>query len=299
VIDAAALTVGNAPAAPVAALIEGGTAITHVIAAFRFTATNLNVPVTSIKLTTGGSGNWATDVSAVELWLDNGNGIFDAASDTQLASAVGAALVNLTPAGLTVPNGNSADVWIRLNLTASAAASIPKTFSLSIAAAADISATSAVVVLGTPAPASNVLSVIRFEVSQFTPAIALQSGGEPIVIQGSGFMAPVGLTIGGVTCPGTGVVNAAGTEISGFITPAGSGQNKVIVLNNGVLGARTLPMAFNYATAQTIGGSGGAGGGGGGGGGGCAANEGGALALFMAALLALIAGAKFRSRRSA
>jgi hypothetical protein len=112
-------------------------------------------------------------------------------------------------------------------------------------------------------------------------------------------MASVGLTIGGVTCFGTGVVNAVGIEISGFITFAGSGQNKIIVLNNGVLGARTLPMAFNYATAQTIGGSGGAGGGGGGGGGGCAANEGGALALFMAALLALIAGAKFRSRRSA
>jgi hypothetical protein len=69
------------------------------------------------------------------------------------------------------------------------------------------------------------------------------------------------------------------------------------VLNNGALGAKTLPMTFNFATATTIGGS--SSGTGGGGGGGCTADANGALALFMAALMALVACAKFRARRNA
>ena len=116
-----------------------------------------------------------------------------------------------------------------------------------------------------------------------TPSYDIMSGGANIVLSGSGFLAPLTLTINGVLCPGTPVINVNGTQVTGLKVPAGSGSNLTVVLNNGALGAKTLTQTFSYTTGSTIGGGGGAGGGGGGGG--CSTDaESGALWLLALAL---------------
>lgn len=291
IIDAAALTTRNSASAPAAATVEGGTAQGRSLALFEFTATNNNVAVNGLTLTTAGSGDWTTDLAAangVEIYEDNGNNIFDGApTDTLVFSGAGAngTLTCTFTSPVNVPNNGSRSVWVRVNLLASAGASVPETFTASIANAADVNITGATSILGTPAPNSNALSVVIFAVTTFTPTFDVQAGGAAITIDGSGFLAPLTLTIGGVVCPGTPVINAGGTQITGFLVPPGSGSNLPIVLTNGALGNKTLTQTFSYAGGSTVGG-------GGGGGGGCSTNEEPVGLVWLAALALLAMAAR-------
>jgi Synergist-CTERM protein sorting domain-containing protein len=283
IIDAPAITVGNAPGAPAAVTLKAGTAQTHVLARFRFTASNDDVSVTSVTFTTAGSGNWATDLSAtdgVQVYEDNGDGVFNAGTDTLLFQGAGAASVNATFATpLQVANSSSKDVWVVVNLlaTAGVGATSPITYSVSVANASDVQAGAVTPLLGTPVPQSSVLSLVDFFVTTFTPVSDGFAGGTSITIDGSGFSTPFTVTIGGVLCPGIPVITG-GTQVTGLTVPAGSGTGLPIVITSGSLAPQTLAQTFNYTS---FGGTGG--GGGGGGGGGCAAAPGGSALLFLLA----------------
>ncbi|CAG0998446.1 hypothetical protein PLCT2_02911 [Planctomycetaceae bacterium] len=298
-INAAVLSVSNAPTAPASQMREGGSAFGHALGLFRFAATNNTVTVNAITLTTAGSGNWATDLAAngVTLYADNGNGVFDSGLDTLVFSGAGAAgtLTCTLSTPLVVTNGTTQDLWIYLNVAATAGSSVPETFNTTIANTTDVNATGGTVQFGVPAPTTNTLGVIIFFVTTFAPAYDVQTGGAAITITGSGFIAPITLTIGGAVCPGTAVISGGGTQITGLTVPPGTGSNKVIVLTDGSLGPKTLTQTFDYAGGSTIGtGSGGKGGGGGG----CMTGEGHAAWLALLALLAVAFSLGLRRRRA-
>ncbi len=300
IVGAAALSVTLGPASPGAATMEGGALFSYTMAQLRFTAANNNCTVNGVTLTNSGSGSWVThlQVPGVELFLDDGNGVFDGApTDTLLFS--GAANVPGMNCTFTTPvsvlNAQSEDIWVCVHFAANAGTSIPETYRTAIAAASDVNATGAVTVLGTPAPTSALCSVVLFNVASMSPSYDTMSGGANIVLTGSGFLAPLTLTINGVLCPGTPVININGTQVTGLKVPAGSGTNLVVVLNNGALGAKTLTQTFSYTAGSTIG-SGGTSGGGGGGG--CSTNDE-TGALWLAALALAVASSWLTLRRRA
>jgi hypothetical protein len=300
IVGAAALSVTLGPASPGAATVEGGALFSYTMAQIRFSASNNNCTVNGVTLTNSGSGSWVThlQVPGVELFLDDGNGVYDGApTDTLLFS--GSANVpgmNCTfTAPVNVGNAQFEDVWVRVHFAANAGTSIPETYRTAIAAATDVNATGAVTVLGTPAPTSALCSVVLFNVASMTPSFDTNSGGANIVLSGSGFLAPLTLTINGVLCPGSPVINSNGTQVTGLRVPAGSGANLVVVLNNGALGAKTLTQTFTYTAGGTIG-SGGTGGGGGGGGCSTGTETG---AYWLAALALLVASGLMVLRRRA
>ncbi|MCA8914942.1 MAG: hypothetical protein KDB90_05985 [Planctomycetes bacterium] len=297
IIDAAAVTVGRGPTPPTDASLLAGTAQSHVLAKFRFTATNADVTVTSLLLTTSGTGNWVADLSStngVEVWEDDGDGVFNAGSDTMLFQGPGSGAVNASfSPSLQVPNSSTKDVWVRLNLLASAGVGSPTpvTYSLSVLNASDVQAGSATPLLGTPLPTSSVLSMVDFFVTTFTPTSDFVAGGAAITIVGSGFVSSLTVTIGGVICPGVPVITG-GTQVTGLLVPAGSGKNLPIVVTSGALAPQTLTQTFSYSTVSNVGG-----GGGGDGGGGCVQSEGQNTWLLLAALIPVVMW--FRRRRSA
>ena len=277
IIDTPVVTV-RAHGAQIATGLEAGLSTQHELLALQFTASNGGENVNGMTLTTSGSGNWVSDLAAsngVEVYLDSDtSGDFDAASDSLLASLGG--VNGSLPISFTSPvvlaNGGSALVFVVINVLPTAGQSVPETvhtFQASIALTSDVSVQNVGtrVLFGTPTPSSANLSVVQWSVESFTPLRSvLLTGGNDIVITGGGFTQPVSLTIGGVPALGFGVVNAEGTEITGFTVPEGQAPNLTnleIVLTTGALGNRTLGYTFNYGPAS----------GSGGGGGGCAVSE--------------------------
>ncbi|MCG3185053.1 MAG: hypothetical protein ICCCNLDF_03235 [Planctomycetes bacterium] len=284
IIDAPAITIGNGPTPPANATLKAGTAQAHVIAKFRLTATNDNVSVTAITFTTAGTGNWATDMSAtdgVQVYEDDGDGVFNAGTDTLLFQGAGASpTVTATfTTALQVANSSTKDIWVRVNVlaTAGVGAVTSITYSLSVANASDVQAGAVTPLLGTPQPNSSVLSLVDFFVTTFTPLSDGFAGGASITITGSGFATPFTVTIGGVLCAGVPVITG-GTQVTGLTVPPGSGTGLPIVITSGGLAPQTLTQTFGYSSFGTVGG-----GGGGGGGGGCAAAPGGSALLFLLA----------------
>ncbi len=189
----------------------------------------------------------------------------------------------------TINMNTNEDLWVVLNVLASAGASPSETFSSQIAAPADVNSLTGggQVLFGTAAPTAATLKVITYAFTSFTPVTSLPAGGGAITITGSGFALPVTVTIGGVNCGGGAVVNAAGTQITGLTVPAGAGQNLAIVLTTNNLPAKTLSQTFSYGTSGVTGGGGGLSGGGGGGG--CVVGLPVApIALLVPGLLALV-----------
>jgi hypothetical protein len=273
---------------------KAGTSATFTVAAFRLTATNDIITINGINLTTAGTGDWTSDVDAatgVQVYRDDGDGVFNAA-DTLLYQGGGAALVTATfGTPLIMPVTSTADLWVRVQLTATAGngrVATPETFSLSIASATDVAA-STVVVLGTPAPAGVTVGAIEFEVTSFTPPNDLPAGGKAISMSGKGFMSPLIVTIDGVVCPGTPNITG-GTQVTGLVVPPGGGENRTIQVSSGTLATQTITQTFSYSKVSSVGGSGGDSGGGG-----CSATRQ-ASWLLLGELLLLIGAA--RSRRS-
>lgn len=299
IVGSPSLTVALGPASPNSQLREGGAAFGYTLAQFRLTASNANVSVSGLSLTSGGSGDFVNHLDAttgVELYADNGNGVFDAALDTLLFSGGGVTGLNVCnfTSPLAVNNSTSADIWVRLNVAASAGGSTPETFRLVVLSTSHVAVSGGVTVLmGTPAPDSNTLGVVIFNVTSFTPNNGPQAGGTAIIITGSGFTLPFTCTINGTLCTGTPVIAAGGTQVTGLISPAGSGSNLPIVITSGSLPPRTLTQRWSYYGGSSIGSGGG---GKKGGGGGCSTGSESAWLLAGPALAALWVLARRRRR---
>src|SRR5690606_20792359 len=189
IIDTPVLSVANGPNQPSPATHAAGATGSLVAAQFRINALNGAATVNGIDFTTSGSGDWTSDVATVSIHQDNGDGIFNAADDTQLDTQAGSALIT-TNLGLSLAVGEIADLWVVIHFTATAGDGVsatPETFSLAIANVTDVNAT-APVDFGSPAPQGITVGAIEFRVDTFEPTTGLTAGGQPLTIQGSGFM---------------------------------------------------------------------------------------------------------------
>lgn len=260
IIGTAAVTIGNAANQPGVVWHPQGSAQHYVVALFDVIALNGATTVNGFTLTAGGTGNWPSGVSAasgIEAWLDDGDGMFDDATDSLVFQGGGGATVNVaftSPLNLAV--SGTAQIWIRIGLTDMAglgAASAAETYSVAIADAADINATTPAV-LGAPPPASISLGAIEFNVSSFSPTSDLPAGGRAITIMGSGFVAPLTVTIGGIVCPGSPQI-AGGTSITGLTVPTGGGTGLPIVITSGELPPQTIGQTFRYSAVGNASGS--------------------------------------------
>lgn len=248
-IDVSVLTIANGPGAPGNVMHKSGTALAFPMAKFRMGASNDAVTVSGISLTATGNGNWPASMDAttgVQVYLDNGDGIFDNVTDTVLYQGPGSASVgaSFTPS-VVVPTRGTRDVWIRANLLASAGAgaSTPQTYSVTVAQATDVSANTGVII-GTPAPNGAILSVVDFFVTSVDPLTDALAGGKILTITGSGFTSPFTVTIGGVVCPGTPAISP--TQVTGIQVPQGSGTALPIVVSSGTFAPLTLTQTFEY-----------------------------------------------------
>src|SRR5690606_2195481 len=203
IIDTPVLSVANGPSQPSPATHAAGSTGSLVAAQFRLNALNGATTVNGIDFTTSGSGDWTSDVASVSVHEDNGDGIFNTADDTQLDTQPGSALIT-TSFTHNMAVGQITDLWVVIHFTATAGDGVsatPETFSLAIANVTDVNAT-APVDFGSPAPQGITVGAIEFRVDTFDPVTGLASGGGGLNIQGSGFMAPFTVTIGGTLCPG-------------------------------------------------------------------------------------------------
>jgi hypothetical protein len=238
------------------------------LALFRFTATNDSVDVNALTIDTGGTGDWINDMdptTGIQLYLDDGDGVFSATTDALLGQGAGAASVTLTPSPtLTVGNGSSDDVWVVVNLLASGgtgASAAADTYTFSITGAGNVSVSGSgpvTVLLSTAAPpTSSTLSVIDFFVTDFQPPESLLAGGDVITMTGSGFIAPVSVRIDGVLCPGTAVVSGGGTQLTGIMVPPRTSvaSGLAIEVTSGGLPAQVLTQTFRYTVKDEGGGA--------------------------------------------
>lgn len=255
VIGDAVLTVARGPDSPTPILRKAGTAAQLVLFQLRLTTINDNVDLNALTLTASGSGDWGSSVdsvSGVQLWLDDGDGVFSAASDTHLAQSGGGASAMLTPVPtLAIGSNSSADLWIVLDLldtAGSGASAAPHTYTLAVADAANVgqSGAQSVALSTSQPPVSADLSIIDFFVTSFTPDNDALAGGAALTITGSGFIAPVSVTIGGVPCIGSPVIGSGGTQVTGLTVPPGSGGNLPIEISSGNLPPEVISQTFSY-----------------------------------------------------
>ena len=258
-------------------------------------ASNEDFTISGFTLSLQGGGNWIANTTGLEVLLDDGDGVLNAGDTSLFTGTAGGATMTCNFGGnVTIAQGTSEDFWVVLDVAATAGGSPAEEFQASIAATGDVQVVTAggQVLFGTTPPTGGLLRVVTFTVTNVSPVTGSSNGGTALTITGSGFAAPVTLTINGVPCTGTAVVSVDGTSITGLITPAGLGTNRAMVLTTNSLPPQTLTQTFTYVSAFTPGS--GSGGGGGGGGGGCAA---GAPAGGLIALFGLVAVAMRRRRK--
>lgn len=294
IIDNPVLTIGNSPVAPMATVIEKtGADFTYHMGSFMLTASNGDITVSSIVFNTTGTGDWVNDIAPVsgfQLFLDDGNGLFDASSDTMIFESPGVATaITATFAAQTITNNSSITMFVQTNVLGSAGGATPSTYVVGVNSPANVNVPTGVnVMFGAPAPTSASLTVIEYFVDSFTPTSVLpMTSGQDIVIEGSGFTNPVSLTIGGVPALGFGNASPDGTTVTGFTVPDHSGTSLEIVLTTSLLGPRTLTQRFSYAAPSS----------GGGGGGGCAIDSHSSSSIWVLLALGVLASGVFLLRR--
>jgi hypothetical protein len=252
VIDAPALTASNGPNRPAPITHKAGVAGVYTVAQFRLAPVNEPVAVNGVVLTTGGGGDWTTDVDpagGVQVYADNGDGMFGAADALLFQGAGAPVIVAPFAPPLIVQPLVPRDLWVVVELTPSAgfgAIDAPDTFTIGIQSPADVLATS-VVVLGPPVPSGTTLGAIEFAVTDFAPRDA--APGEPISIRGKGFVMPFEAKINGVVCPGTPVI-VDGRNVEGLQVPPGQGAGLAIEITSGNLPTQALAFTFTYSDSQ-------------------------------------------------
>ncbi len=259
-VKAQSLVVTLSPNSSSTNQIEGGVDQSYLLANFRFDSAGGMSTVTGLSLSLGGTADWVNWVSAsdgVQIWLDNGDGVFNVGSDSSLG-AVGAVLpkttVTLNPT-LSVQSGVYSELWIRIHLLSISGGSIAKTFDVSLASASDIAASGGVAVsLGTPAPVSAELSIIQFYVSSCIPGSGFIS--DVVTIVGSGFSIPLSATLDGTPFQLTPVISADGTTITGLRVPnlgPIAGLKTLTVTTS--LGSKSWSQSFDYLGPRNSGSS--------------------------------------------
>jgi hypothetical protein len=225
------------------------------IGQFRLTASAGSFTLHGLHLTTGGNGNWVSNIASVEICLDDGDGEFGSgdvilSSDAPTSAGVDCQFFQ----GLNLAQGTLSDVWVVVTPNPSAGGTPSETFSASVVFESDVAVTpaSAFIAQGAHRPVTGTLHVVDFAVASFTPSESGLNGGASIMIRGSGFADPVKLTIGGVLCGGTAIVNASGTEIRGLKVPKGTGQDLEIVLQTNGLDAIVLGQTFTYSAIYEV-----------------------------------------------
>jgi MYXO-CTERM domain-containing protein len=303
IIASSALSVMRGPEQPLS-ITEVAGAATRVLGQVRLAATNDDIQVQGLTFTTGGNGNWTTDIASgngFQLWVDNGDGMFDDTTDTLIFQGSGAAQVNATfTSTLTVPVSQHRDIWVVLQTTANAgmgAITTPVTFNARIDNASHVAVTGGVPVLVSSAqsPQTPTLGLIDFQVTGFTPVEDDAAGGAAITVNGSGFMMPFEVRIGGVLAMGTPNITG-GTQVTGLTVPPGMGEDLPITIRSGELPMQTLTTTFTYPGTGGGNGNGGGGGGSSSDSGGCS-TDGGSTYWLLALLMALGALA-LRPRRA-
>lgn len=255
-LSAQQLSVALSPNAPSDVGIQGGTAFTQELALLTLTASAGAVQVDGMTFTVGGSGDFVNDLdpaTGLNVWQDDGDGMFDAGLDTLLGETAGAAptlTVNFTST-LSVPDATSVDVWVVGDFLASAGASIADTYQISVANALDVNVQMpATVVLGTPAPDSATLSVVIFFINRFSPLSSYHDYG--ITIRGSGFTPPVSMSIGGVDLGTASTVRSDHEFAYGWQVPdlgPDSGYHD-IVITTGLIGPIKMTQRFYYSSTK-------------------------------------------------
>jgi hypothetical protein len=257
VVALASMTIEAGPANPASVSIAREAAGSQVcMGSIRLTASVAEFAVSGIKLTTGGNGNWAQNVDpskGVEVYADNGDGAFDAADTLLFSGRATLPVVDCVfGSNVNIGIGGHADLWVVMNVLGTAGANPAETFTLKVAGTADVSMSPADAyrIMGAALPVST-LRVVDFNLNGMTPSASEVTGGLPITIYGSGFAEPAVVTIGGVVCPGTAVVNSTGTQITGLFVPAGTGENLAIVVDTNGLGPKTMSQTFSYSEVRT------------------------------------------------
>jgi hypothetical protein len=296
IIDVAVLTVARGDNPPANVTLRAGSITTHTLGKLRLSAVNNVFEVSSLRFTGGGSGDLAValdPVTGVQVWLDDGDDAFDAATDLLLFEGPGGTAVDaqfMPP--LNVPNGGTLRLWLVVNLTPQAgqgAVEAAATYNMRIVAATDINATGGAAVLGTPLPLSSTLGLVDFFVTSFTPGSDAPKGGKPIAIEGSGLAAPLRVRVGGLDCTGVAVISQ-GTTVTGLFVPpsdTGAAAGLPIEITTALLpdDPLTLSQTFAYRRPPTEES-------------GCAAGRQGAAWTLMAlTLIALLAGNMRRPSR--
>jgi hypothetical protein len=250
----AQLTVTTGPFHPGPIYHAAGTAEYHLIAHLRLSAQSYAI-VASATLTLGGTGDWDAGGEYIEIWLDNGDGFFDASLDMQIGGGRthgnGATFIYFVLPVL-VAQGTEEQLWIRVGLTSVAgvgASTTPQIFTMGIAEPSHLHSSVPVTLGASPLKFAE-LRAFEFPAVTLSPLQSEPGGGAPITIQGSGFMTPFSVRIGGVTCPGVPLLNANGTEVTGLSVPAGVGTQLPIVIESGSMPPQTLSQRFSY-TSET------------------------------------------------
>src|SRR5690606_24052397 len=113
--------------------LDGTSTMQRLLGSFSARASNGSLSLNGITFTTSGSGDWVTGLAAsngVTIYRDDGDGEFDAASDSLIFSGSGATpTLNATfNAPEAVANNGAITLFMVLNLLSTAGGSTPKTF---------------------------------------------------------------------------------------------------------------------------------------------------------------------------
>lgn len=179
------------------------------------------------------------------LWLDDGDGLFSPALDAEIASGVltGKVLDFAINPAIQVPDGSSVDLWLSVNIVPEAGEIKNVMLWVTVPDADSVGATGGTVTMPGAPLVSNSLTVVQFSVT-WIPDCGNQYTTVNIV--GTGFTAPVTVTIDGLPCSGTLSVNQDGTQISDVRLPDFRGDNLPIVIETDILGPRLLSQTFSY-----------------------------------------------------
>lgn len=163
---AQSLDVSLASISPEEKTLCAGTAFDYALAAFRFEAGGASVDIDGLILTVAGTGDFSAHLApgtGVQAWLDDGDGEFDSAIDSQLAATSGSSSTIMLPfsAPVSVASGADVAIWIVLSFLADRGISpfAARTYSVSIADPADVIAPAGNVLIGVPEPASAIVTV--------------------------------------------------------------------------------------------------------------------------------------------
>jgi hypothetical protein len=216
------LEVSKSPFSVDTAHLESGEAFEHPIVAIRFSASGGDVGLEGFGLDFQGN-DFADGVSEVQVWLDDGDGVFDINGDALLwsGSAVLPGTSVVLPSSLQIASDTAVDLWIVLSFTATAGSSVGKAYQVAIGAFQTIVTSAQVVVHGAEPPESLPVTLIHFEVDYAHVMCTV------LVVRGSGFTPPLQILVNGVVHDGHYIVVEDDHSVFRFALDLGPSWNAI------------------------------------------------------------------------